>query len=84
MRHSCSQPGSGGRYDYQAGLAAILRGWGAFNDFERLNGVDRDLIGEDLTLLVRYWLAVNGERVRGVIAESMEQPVRVRLASPEN
>ena len=72
-----SQPRAGGHHDHQAGLAAILRGRRAFDDFHRLHGVDRELIREDLALLVRNRLAVDGERVRGVIAESVEKTVGV-------
>ena len=36
---------------------------------------DRELIGDDLALLVGDRLAVDGERVLGVIAETMKKPV---------
>ena len=77
MRCGDSQARAGGHHHHQAGLAAILGGRRAFDDFHRLHGVDRELIGEDLALLVRNRLAVDGERVRGVIAESVKKAVGV-------
>ncbi len=77
VRRGRAQARAGGHHDHQAGLAAILGGRRAFDHFHRLHGVDRDLIREDLALLVGNRLAVDGERVRGVIAESVEQAVGV-------
>ena len=71
------KPRASGGYDDQAGFAAKIRRWRAFDDLHRLDGVDRHLIRENLALLVRNRLAVNRERVRGVIAEPMEKAVGV-------
>ena len=85
MRRGDAQARARGHHDHQAGLAAIFRGRRAFDHFHRLHGVDRDLIRENLALLVRDRLAVDGERVRGVIAQAVEKTVGVgakRLAWP--
>ena len=47
--------------DDQARFAAVF-GWGPSRDrFQRLNRVQRNLVREDLTLLIGNGLAVNGE-----------------------
>src|SRR5580658_1081163 len=75
------EPRACGNHDHQTSLTAILRRGRAFKDFHRLDGVDRQLVGEDLALLIRNRLAVNGKRVRGVIAKSVKEAVRVGRGS---
>ena len=77
MRLCDAQAGAGGHHHHQAGLSPIFGGRRAFNDFHRLDGVDRQLIGEDLAHLVGNRLAVDRKRVRGVIAESVEKAVGI-------
>ena len=69
--------GAGGGHDDQAGLAAVLGRRRAGDDFDGLNGVGGKLVGEDLALLVGDRLAIDGERVGGVIAEAVEEAVGV-------
>ena len=63
--------------DDDAGLAAVLGGRRAVDDFEGLDGVGGKLVGEDFALLVGDGLAVDGEGVGGVVAESVEEAVGV-------
>src|ERR1035437_5532449 len=69
--------GARGDLNDEAGLAAVLGWWSAGDDFERLNRVRRKLVGEDLALLVRDGLSVDGKRVRGMVAEAVKKAVRV-------
>ena len=69
--------GAGGGHDDEAGLVAVLGGRRAGDDFERLDGVGRDLIREDLALLVGDGLAIDGEGIGGVIAQAVEQAVGI-------
>ena len=70
--------GAGGDLDDEAGFVAELGGWGSVDDFEGLDGVGGDLVGEDLGLLVGDGLAVEREGVFGVVAEAVEEAVRIR------
>src|SRR5216684_7816212 len=54
---SNSQPGSRRHLDHQTGLVAILRRRTARDGFQRLNRIQRDLVGKHLALLVRDGLA---------------------------
>ena len=69
--------GARGGYDDEAGLVAVFGRWRAADDLDGLNGVGWELIGKDLALLVGNGLAVNGEGVGGVVAESMKEAVGV-------
>ena len=72
-----SLPGAGGGDDDEAGFVAVLGRRRAGDDLDGLNGVGGKLVGEDLALLVGDGLAVDGERVGGVIAEAVEEAVGV-------
>src|SRR5207249_10387520 len=48
------------------------------NRFQRLNGIQGNLVREDLALLIRDGLAFNGERILGVISKPLEEAIRVR------
>ena len=74
---SYSQARASGCHDDEAGFTAKIRRRRAFDDLHRLHGLHRQLIRENLALLVRNWLAVNGEGVRGVIAQPVEKTVGV-------
>ena len=64
--------------NHQARFAAVF-GWGASrNRFQRLNGIQGNLVREDLALLIRDGLAINGERILGVISKPVEEAIRVR------
>ncbi len=76
LRHS--QPGSRRHLDHQAGLVAILRRRTARDGFQRLNRIQRDLVGKHLALLVRDGLAVHGKGIFRVVPKPMEQSVRIR------
>ena len=64
--------------DNEAGLIAKLRVRSSRYDFHRLNGVYRDLRRECFALLIVDRLSVNIERSLGVIAERMEESIRIR------
>ena len=68
---------AGGHHHHQAGLSSIFGRRRTFNHFHRLDGVDRQLLGEHLAHLVGNRLAVDRKRIRGVIAESVEKPVGI-------
>ena len=69
--------GAGGGDDDETGLVAVFGRRRAADDFNRLNGVGRELVGKDLALLIGDGLAVNGEGVGGVVAETMKKAVGV-------
>ena len=69
--------GAGGDVDDEAGFVAVLGGRRAGDDLDGLDGVGGDLVGEDFALLVGDGLAIDGEGVGGVIAEAVEEAVRV-------
>ena len=77
VRLGVAEAGARGGDDDQRSLAAVLGRGRAGNDFERLDGVHRDLVGEGLRLLVGDGLAVDGERVGGVVAHAVEHSVGV-------
>ena len=72
-----AQAGAGGGDDDQRGLAAVLGRRRAGDDFERLDGVHGDLVGEDLGLLIGDGLVVDGEGVGCVVAHAVEEAVGV-------
>src|SRR5580765_5728785 len=61
LLHSLARAGS--EVDDHAGLLSILSRRRAGNHFHRLHGVEWDLVGESLALLVAHRLAVDGERI---------------------
>ncbi len=64
-------------FDHQARFVAIFSRWSSRHGFDRLNRVQRNLVGEDLALLVRNGLPIYRERILGVVTESVKQAVRV-------
>ena len=69
--------GARGGHDHQAGFAAVFGRRRAADDLNGLNGVGGKLVGEDLALLIGDGLAIDGEGVGCVVAETMEQAVGV-------
>lgn len=67
--------GARGHVDHNAGLVTVFSRWSAGDDLQRLNRVERNLIGENLALLIGDGLAVNRERVFRVIAKSVEESI---------
>ncbi len=65
-------------HNHHAGLPAKLRRRRAVNHLQRLHRVRWQLVREHLALLVRNGLAVDRKRIRRMIAQPMEQPIRVR------
>ncbi len=63
--------------DDQAGLAAVFGCRRSLNNLQRLNGIKRNLVGEDFALLVGDGLAVHRKRVLGVIAKAVEGAIRI-------
>ena len=61
--------------DHQAGLVAIFGGRGAGDDFQRLDGINRKLVGKHLALLIGNGLAVHGKRIFRVVAEAVKQAI---------
>src|SRR5579859_7905413 len=55
----CAETRPRGDLNHQAGFVAILRRWPARDDFERLNRIQRNLVREDLVLLVCDGLTVH-------------------------
>src|ERR1700730_6677191 len=64
--------------DHDAGLLSIFSRWCAGDDLHRLNGIERNLVGENLALLIGDGLAIYGERILRVIPQTMKESVRVR------
>ena len=56
-------------------LSAVFGRRSALNHLHRLHGIDRDLVREDLALLICDGLAIDGERIRGVIAQPVKRPL---------
>ena len=77
MRLGRAEAGTRGHHDDEAGLVPKLGRRGTLDHFHRLHGVGRELIREYLTLLVSDRLAIDGERVRGVIAKAMKETIRI-------
>src|SRR5207248_2249010 len=44
--------GPSDKVDHDTGLVAVFCGWGTGNHFQRLNGIQRDLIRKGLALLI--------------------------------
>src|SRR5438093_8951340 len=64
--------------DDQAGLVSEFSGWRAGDHFQRLNRIDRDLVGEDFARLVRNWLAIDRKRTFRMVADGVNQAVGIR------
>ena len=77
VRRGHSLAGARGYVDDQACLAAVLGRRRAGNHLHRLDRIQRNLVGEDLALLIGDRLAIHGERVFGVIAQSVEEAVGI-------
>ena len=61
-----------GYVDHQTRLVAVFSRGRPGDHLNRLNGIQRDLIGKDFALLVGDGLAVNRERIFRMIAETVE------------
>src|SRR6266849_6361993 len=72
-RGCLSQPRARGDLDDQAGLVSEFRRRRAGNYFQRLNRVDRNLVGKYFALLIGDWLAVHREGIFSVVPEAMEE-----------
>ena len=66
-----------GRDDDQAGFPTVLGRGSTAYDFDGLNGVGGDLVGEYFALLVGNRLAVDRKRVGGVVSKTVEETVGV-------
>ncbi len=66
-----------GHYNHQTGLIAIFGGRRALDHFHRLHRIHRQLVREDFALLIGNRLSIHRERIRSVIAQSMEQSVGI-------
>ena len=71
------ETGLGDDVDDEAALVAVFGGCDPGDHFHRLDGVRRDLVGVDAALLVRHRLVVDRELRLRVVADRMEEPVRV-------
>ena len=58
-------------------LSPIFGGRRAGDDLHRLDRIERNLVGENFALLVGDGLAIDRERVLGVIAQPVEQAVGI-------
>src|SRR5580704_7734025 len=75
VRRGHALSGAGRDVDYDAGFVTEFSRRRSVDHLEGLDGVHRNLIGENLALLVRNWLAVERKRVLGVVAQAMEETV---------
>ena len=72
-----AEPGARDGVDHEAGLIAELGAGGAGDEFHGLDGVERNLRGELLALLIGDGLAVDGEAGLRVIAERVEEAIGI-------
>ncbi len=72
-----SQARAGGDLDDQAGFVSILGRWRARDHFQGLNGIHRNLVGKNFACLIGHRLAVDGKRILRVIADPMDQAIRI-------
>ena len=77
VRLSHAKTGAGGHVNDHAGLVAVFGRRRALDHFHGLYRVQRNLVREDFALLIRDRLAIERERVRRVIAQSVKQAVRI-------
>src|ERR1700680_521618 len=66
-----------GHLDDDARLISEFRRRRTRDNFQRLNGICRNLIGKHFALLIRDRLVVYRERVLGVVSQPMEESVRI-------
>ena len=78
MGRSHALAGPRGDVDDQARLAPVLRGGSAGDNLQRLDRVERNLVGKNLTLLVGDGLAIQGKRILRMVAHTMEEPIGIR------
>src|SRR5216684_5404056 len=64
--------------DHQARLVTKFGGRSAGDHFQRLNRIDRDLIGKDFARLIRHRLAIDRKGAFRVIADSVTKTVGIR------
>src|ERR1051325_9700 len=74
-RFSLIQAGAGYRINYQTRLVAIFRWSRSSYNFQRLNGIDRNLRREGFALLIRNWLVIQRDIHLGVISEGVHKAV---------
>ena len=77
VRRGYAEARARGHLNHDAGLVAIFGRRRAVDHFERLDRVHGNLVREDFALLIGDGLAVDGERVFGVVAEAVEEAVRI-------
>ena len=63
--------------DYDTRLVAVFGGRCPGDDLQRLNRINRNLVGKRLTKLVCDWLIVHGERVLRMVSQAVKQPIGV-------
>ena len=74
-------PRAGRHVDHHARLLSIFGRRRARDNLHGFDRIERDLVREDLALLVRNGLAIDHERVLRMITHPMKQPVRIRRNS---
>jgi len=72
-----AESGARGHDDHKASFVAVLGRRRAFDHLHGLHGIHGDLVGEDLALLIGDGLAIDGERILGVIAHAVKEAVGV-------
>ena len=77
-RFCLAQAGTRRHLDDQTRLVTKFGGRSAGDDFQRLNRIDRDLIGKDFAGLIRNRLAIDRKRALRMVADGVNQAVRVR------
>src|SRR6266403_5400171 len=77
-RFCLAEAGTRRYLDYQARLVTKFGGRSAGDYFQRLNRIDRDLVGKDFASLIRHWLAIHRKGAFRMIADGVNQAVRVR------
>ena len=68
---------TGRNVDHYTRLFPKFRRWCARDNFHRRDRIQRNLVGEDLALLVGNRLPIDRERVLRVIAHSVKETIRV-------
>ena len=77
MGGGCAEPGTRSHVDNKAGLVSVLGRRRPADDRHRLHGVERNLVGEHLALLIGDGLAIQRKRVFRVIAQSVQETVGI-------
>src|SRR5664280_377030 len=65
--------------DHEAGLVSELGGRRSADDRHRLHGVERNLVGKYLALLVRDRLAIERKRVLSMVAHTVKESIGICL-----